>query len=506
MPRTKTTLAAMLLAGAATLLASHAYAAGTLKIARDQDNSTFDPIKTIQNADIWVMDNMNANLVRVTKDGVGLEPDLAEKWTLSPDNVTYTFNLRDGLKFSDGSPLKASDVKFSLERLRDTKDSVMGSMYKVIAEVDAPNDKTVVITTDKPSAPLLSTLAMFAAAILPESVVKAEGDDFGTKPVGAGAFVLKNWAHGDKVELEKNPNYWEASRVKLDGVQWLYVPDDNTRMLKLKAGEVDAAIFVPFNMMADLAKDANIDVHPDASSREDFMILNEAKKPLDDVKVRTAICQAIDREAIVQAVLFGNGKVANSFIPGGALYYNADNPTCKYDPDAAKKLLADAGASNLSFKLLINAGDSVNDQISVLVKDNLAKIGISIDIEKQEAGQEWDATVAGNYDLSIEYWTNDIIDPDEKATFSLYGKDDNKSFYTNYNNPHVTELIDQGRAEMDSAKRTAIYNEIQKTASSEVNWIDLYYSPFRNASRKNVKGFYQNPTGRFMLEDTEITQ
>jgi peptide/nickel transport system substrate-binding protein len=496
----------MLLAGAATLLASHAYAAGTLKIARDQDNSTFDPIKTIQNADIWVMDNMNANLVRVTKDGVGLEPDLAEKWTLSPDNVTYTFNLRDGLKFSDGSPLKASDVKFSLERLRDTKDSVMGSMYKVIAEVDAPNDKTVVITTDKPSAPLLSTLAMFAAAILPESVVKAEGDDFGTKPVGAGAFVLKNWAHGDKVELEKNPNYWEASRVKLDGVQWLYVPDDNTRMLKLKAGEVDAAIFVPFNMMADLAKDANIDVHPDASSREDFMILNEAKKPLDDVKVRTAICQAIDREAIVQAVLFGNGKVANSFIPGGALYYNADNPTCKYDPDAAKKLLADAGASNLSFKLLINAGDSVNDQISVLVKDNLAKIGISIDIEKQEAGQEWDATVAGNYDLSIEYWTNDIIDPDEKATFSLYGKDDNKSFYTNYNNPHVTELIDQGRAEMDSAKRTAIYNEIQKTASSEVNWIDLYYSPFRNASRKNVKGFYQNPTGRFMLEDTEITQ
>lgn len=506
MPRTRTTLAAMLLAGA-SLLASSAYADSVLKIARDQDNTTFDPIKTIQNADIWVMDNMNANLVRVTKDGVGLEPDLAEKWTLAPDNVTYTFTLRDGLKFSDGSPLKASDVKFSLERLRDTKDSVMGSMYQVISKVEAPDDKTVVITTAKPSAPLLSTLAMFAAAVLPESAVKAEGDDFATKPVGAGAFVLKNWAHGDKVELAKNPNYWEASRVKLDGVQWLYVPDDNTRMLKLKAGEADAAIFVPFNMMAELAKDANIDVHPDASSREDFMIINEAKKPLDDVKVRTAICQAIDREAIVQAVLFGNGRVANSFIPGGALYYNADNPTCKYDPDAAKKLLADAGQSNLAFKLLINAGDSVNDQISVLVKNDLAKVGIAIDIVKEEAGQEWDSTVAGDYDLSIEYWTNDIIDPDEKASFALYGSQDvNKSFYTNYNNPRVTELIDQGRTEMDPAKRTAIYNEIQKTASTEVNWIDLYYSPFRNASRKNVKGFYQNPTGRFMLEDTEITQ
>jgi peptide/nickel transport system substrate-binding protein len=341
---------------------------------------------------------------------------------------------------------------------------------------------------------------------VPEAVVKAEGDDFGTKPVGAGAFILKNWAHGDKVELVKNPNYWEASRVKLDGVQWLYVPDDNTRMLKLQAGEVHAAIFVPFNMVAQLQQNKDIDVHLDPSSREDFLLLNEKKKPLDNVKVRQAICEAIDREAIVKAVLFGNGKVANSFIPGGALYYNPDNPTCKYDPDDAKKLLADAGAGNLSLKLLIDSGNSVNDQTAVLIKDNLAKVGINTDIVKEESGQEWDSTVAGDYDLSLEYWTNDIIDPDEKATFSLYGKDDNHSYYTSYNNPHVTDLIDQGRAEMDKDKRTAIYNEIQKTASDEVNWVDLYYSPFRNASRKSVKGFYQNPTGRFMLEDTSITQ
>jgi peptide/nickel transport system substrate-binding protein len=491
---------------AAMLSAPDASAESVLRIAREQDGSTFDPIKTILNSDIWVMDNMNANLVRVTKDGSGLEADLAEKWSLADDKKTYTFTLRDGLKFSDGSPLKASDVKFSLERLRDTKDSVMGAMYKVIADIKTPDDKTVVITTSAPSAPLLSTLAMFAASILPEKVVKEEGDEFGTKPVGAGAFKLETWAHGEKVVLVRNPNYWEASRVKLDKVEWLYVPDDNTRILKLQAGEVDAAIFVPFNMVAQLKQDANIQVHLDPSSREDFLLLNEQHKPLDDVRVRQAICMAIDREAIVKAVLFGNGKVANSFIPAGALYYNADNPTCKYDPEAAKKLLADAGAANLSFKFLIDSGNSVNDQTAVLIKDNLSKIGVNADIVKEESGQEWDSTVAGDYDLSIEYWTNDIIDPDEKATFSLYGKDDNRSYYTAYNNPKVTELIDQGRIEMDPAKRTEIYNEIQKTASTEVNWVDLYYSPFRNASRKNVKGFYQNPTGRFMLEDTEVTQ
>ena len=111
-----------------------------------------------------------------------------------------------------------------------------------------------------------------------------------------------------------------------------------------------------------------------------------------------------------------------------------------------------------------------------------------------------------DYDIVLDYWTNDIIDPDEKVTFCLYGKDENKSYYSGYNNPKVTDLIDQGRAESDPDKRKVIYNEIQLIASQDENWIDLYYSPFRNASRKSVKGFYQNPTGRFMLEDTEIAQ
>jgi len=494
-----------LLAIVATI-STQAFAGGTLHIAREQDNTTFDPILTIQNADIWVMDNMNAGLVRVTHDGTGLEPDLAEKWTISEDAKTYTFTLRPNLKFSDGSPLTAADVKFSLERLRDQKDSVMAAMYKIIPDIETPDDRTVVVKLDEPSAPFLSTLAMFAASVVPEKAVKAEGADFGLKPVGAGAFRLKEWRRGDRVILERNPNYWEASRVKLDGVEWLYVPNDNTRMLKLQAGEVDAAIFVPFSQIDSLQKDPNIQVHLDPSSREDHLLLNHGHKPLDDVSVRRAVCMAIDRAAIVKTVLFGHGRVANSFIPGGALYYNPDNPTCKYDPAGAKNLLANAGATGATFKFLIAAGNSIDEQTSVLIKDMLSKVGLNVNIMKEEQGQEWDSTVAGDYDLSLNYWTNDIIDPDEKATFSVYGRDENKSYYTNYYNPKVADLVEQGRREMDPAKRQAIYYEIQKLASQDVNWVDLYYSPFRNASRKNVKGFYQNPTGRFMLEDTEIMQ
>jgi peptide/nickel transport system substrate-binding protein len=500
-------LAAMLVVGALMVLGPGlAQAGGTLRIARDQDSTTFDPALTIQNADIWTFDNTNAQLVRVTKDGLGVEPDLAEKWTVSPDGKTYTFTLRPGLKFSDGSPITAQDAKFSLERVRDLKESVMAGMFKILTKVEAPDDRTVVIELAKPSAPLLATLAMFAASILPEKVVKAEGQDFGTKPVGAGGFMLKEWQRGDRVVLVRNPNYWEKDRVKLDSVVWIVVPDDNTRMLKLQAGEVDAAIFVPFSQVDTLSRDPNIRVLLDPSSREDFLLLNEAHKPLEDVRVRQAICMAIDRQAIVKSVLFGHGEVANSFIPAGALFYNKDNPTCKFDPAGAKKLLEEAGVKDLSLKFLIASGNSIDDQTAVLMKANLAAIGIGAEIDKREAGQEWDATTQGDYDISLNYWTNDIIDPDEKATFVLYGVDENKSYFTSYHNPRVTELIDQGRVEMDPAKRKAIYDEIQKTASQEVNWIDLYYSPFRNAARKNVNGFYQNPTGRFMLEDTEIAQ
>ena len=140
----------------------------------------------------------------------------------------------------------------------------------------------------------------------------------------------------------------------------------------------------------------------------------------------------------------------------------------------------------------------------MIIKDSLAKVGIDAEIAKEEGGQQWTDIQAMDYDIALSYWTNDIIDPDEKVTFSVYGIDDNRSYYTNYKNDKVTKLVEEGRHEMNAEKRTAIYAEIQQIAADDVHWIDLYYSPFRNASRKTVQNFYQNPTGRFMLEDTSM--
>ncbi len=487
--------------------ATGALAGGTLKIGRDQDSTTFDPILISQNADLWVIINANAMLVRNNYDGTAVEPDLAESWDISDDGLVYTFHLRPDLKFSDGSPIKGSDIRFSLERLRDTKEAVFGAMYSPMKTIETPDDRTVVITLSQPTAPFITFIAMFAAAILPEDQVKNRYDEFLEHPIGAGNYKIVEWKRGEYVALEKNPYSWEApAKPKLDRVEWQYIPNDNTRILKLQAGEIDAMIFVPFNRVAELQQDPNLEVRLDPSTREDHLLVNHSHPPLDNKSVRKAICMAIDLDAIVQGATFGLGTPANSYIPKGSMFYNPENPRCPYDPGKAKQMLADAGVKDLQLKLLLSAGDATGEQVAVLIQSQLAKIGVTVNIEKQEAGQAWETEIAGDYDLSINYWTNDIIDPDEKTSFSLYGDPDNMSYHTRYKNPEVSKLIDEGRTEMDPAKRQEIYYKIQAIATDDVHWINLYYSPYRNASRTYVKGFVQNPLGKFMLEDTDIVK
>ncbi|OWO95002.1 diguanylate cyclase [Rhizobium esperanzae] len=491
---------AALLAGL-TLSASYAEAAGVLTIGRREDSTTFDPIKTAQNIDNWVFSNVYDVLIRVDKTGTKLEPGLAESWTASDDGLTYTFKIRD-TKFSDGSPLTAEDAAYSLLRIRDDPASLWSDSYKVIETAIATDAHTLTIKLKNPSAPFLSTLALPNASVISKKGIESLGAEaYGEKPIASGAFVIDEWRRGDRVILKKNPNFWQADRVKLDGVEWISVPDDNTRMLNVQAGELDAAIFVPFSRVEELKKDPNLNVDIDASTREDHLLINHGHGALGKKEVRQALDMAIDKKAIVDAVTFGQGTVANSYIPKGALFHFADNLQRPYDPAKAKEMLAAAGASDLTLNYLVRAGDEVDEQTAVLVQQQLQKAGITANLQKIDPSQEWDMTVAGDYDISVNYWTNDILDPDQKTTFVL-GHDSNNNYLTNYKNEAVKELVAKARLELDPKKREEMYVDLQKMAKEDVNWIDLYYSPYINVSRKNIDNFHQNPLGRFFLEDT----
>src|SRR5690606_36501007 len=228
--------------------------------------------------------------------------------------------------------------------------------------------------------------------------------------------------------------------------------DDNTRILKVQAGELDAAIFIPFNRVADLDANPEINVHLDPSTREDHLLLNHENEWLANENVRKALNMAVDVQSIVDVVTFGYGPPANSYVPAGALYYNPDNLNYPYDPDKARQMLGAEGAAGITLNIIVDAGSEVEEQISILLKDQFAKAGVNLDIRKVDPGQIWDMYVAGDYDTSIAYWTNDIIDPDQKSTFAL-GMDENLNYWTRYENQHVADLVAQGRVELDAEKR-----------------------------------------------------
>ena len=495
------TTSVLALAAGLTLATSYAEAAGVLTIGRREDGTTFDPIRTAQNIDFWVFSNVYDVLVRVDRSGTKLEPELAESWEVSDDGLTYTFKMRDA-KFSDGSNITAGDAAFTLLRIRDDEGSLWSESYSVIDTAEAVDDRTLEITLKTPSAPFLSTLAMPGVSIISQAGMESMGQEaYAENPVASGAFTVKEWRRGDRVILEKNPNFWEADRVSLNGVEWISVPDDNTRMLNVQAGELDAAIYVPFSRVAELQTDPELTVHLEPSTREDHLLINHEQGALAQKEVRQALDMAIDKQSIIDTVTFGLGTVADSYIPAGALYHNVDNLHRDYDPETAKKMLAEAGASDLKLNYLIDAGNEVDEQIAVLLQQQLAQAGITANLQKVDPSQRWDMLVDGDYDISVNYWTNDILDPDQKTTFVL-GHDTNMNYMTRYQNDEVKKLVEDARVEMDPAKREAMYMKIQESAKDDAHWIDLYYSPFINVSRSNVDNFYQNPLGRFFLEDT----
>ncbi|WP_256737152.1 ABC transporter substrate-binding protein, partial [Pseudomonas gingeri] len=198
-----------------SLAAGVAQAAGVLTIGCREDSTTFDPIKSAQNRDTWVFANVYDTLVRVDKAGTQLQPGLAESWTTSPDGLTYTFKLRPA-KFSDGSAITAGDAAFSLLRIRDNKASLWSDSYKLIDKAEAKDPQTLVVTLKTPSVPFVSQLASPTASVLSQKAIEKMGEDaYAEKPVVSGAFTVKEWIRGDRVVLEKNPDFWQAGSVSL---------------------------------------------------------------------------------------------------------------------------------------------------------------------------------------------------------------------------------------------------------------------------------------------------
>ncbi len=475
---------------------------GNLIITRTLDPTTLDKTQTsINNESIYTFNQIFESLYTVTADGKGARPYLATKYTVSPDKLTYTFTLRAGVTFSDGKPLTAADVKFSIDDAT-TAPGGWGFINAAIKNVAAPSTSTVVVTLKYPWAPLIADLSLFANAIIPANHGGRSVKDFYSSPIGTGPFMWVSWQKGSKLTLKKNPTYWQKGLPHLDTVTWTNTPDANTRSLQLKGGQADIDEFPSWSTVTQLKAVPGLRVDLFSSTRTDYLAFCQKSKPFQDVHVRRAISYAIDREALIKAVLFGNGSPANSFFPPTVPYYSASNPGQSFDLAAARKEMAlSTVPSGFSTTLTISTSNGDYLTVAQIVQAELKLIGITVKIEQLDGSVVSTKQQALKYDMMFTGWTMDIPDPDELVTFAVSPKGGTQSFYTGYTSPKLAAAAAAAAKTLDVAARTKLYAEIQSTAAADAFLAPLYYSPYAYASSTKVNGFYVTPLGNYHLED-----
>lgn len=462
-----------------------------LRMGYGSEVLTLDPIKTVYGPDILIQGMMFARLLHANADRTDIGPGLAEKWDISDDGLTYTFHLRDA-KFSDGSPITGEDVAFSWNRMRFQKDSAYAAPFQPLTKIVATDGKTVVMTLDRKFTPFLTLTEIWNTGIVPKAAVEKMGDEaFAKAPVTSGPFKFADWKPGDRVVLAKNEHYYREGEPKIDGLEFRYVPDDNTRVSMLQAGELDVCIGVPAPRMAEL-KAAGFRADPEPSSTTYDMLINHSAEPFNNLKFCQAVSYGIDRTAINAAVTLGLGTPASSIMSPTLDYYDKSLPVIARDVDKAKSLLAESGIANPSFELIQNAGIADEEKAAVLIQAQLADVGITVNIAKIDSTQAWTRLADGSYQAEMNWWYNETRDPDNALRWCVWGAGDNKSYFTRYNNEAVNKLVDQASGETDPAKRADLYAQIQKIVVDEVAQVALYHPTWLNAYAPNVKNLILN--------------
>lgn len=470
---------------------------GTLVVARAADVVLWDPKFTNDNDSLWAQSQIYSTLLQNSPDGTELQPSLAESYEFSDDSKEFTFKLKTA-SFCDGTPITAEDVKFSFDRAIEP-DSGVSWQFAAGMVVDVIDPQTVKITLPDSNVAFPSYLTLWGSSIVSKAQAESAGvEALAETPIGSGPFCLDTWEKGQKIVLTPNPGYWNPEQPYLDAVELRVVQDDNARVLQVRTGEVDIAMVIPANLAGALDGVDGVKMNQETIYGTAAIVPNLAKVPaLADVKVRQAIARAIDKDAMIQATLFGNGQAAQSPFYGPGILYWTDEFAVPYDLEAAKALMAESGfPDGFSTTLIIPSGDQLAQQTATIFADQLAQIGIQVAISPVEAGTWWEMWSGGEFELVYKLGTNDVIDPAMNVPFDFWSKAEggSDSAFSGYRNEEIVKISHEAQAELDPAARSELYREMQRIAMDESPQFYLFHPTTIWATRDNVHGFAVFPT------------
>jgi len=488
---------------------------GTLVFGRGGDSVKLDPINVTDGESLRVTHQIFDTLVKYKEINTEVVPNLATSWTVSRDQKVWTFRLRKGVKFHDGTPFNAEAVKFNFDRWRDEKNPyhfggefeywgyMFGGFPGIVKSVDVVDEYTIKITLEKPCAPFLSNLAMTCFAIASPTAIKKYKEDFFKNPVGTGAFKFVSWTKGDRIVLEANKEYW-AGTPYLDRIIFRSIPDNSARFMELEAGTIDIMDGVNPEDVERAKQNPNLQVILRPSLNVGYLAMNMDKKPFDNLKVRLAINYAIDKKALVEA-FFGKGLaiVAKNPIPPSLWGYNDKIEDYPYDPQKAKQLLAEAGYPN-GFKTTLWAMPvprPYNPQprkLAEAVQSYLKAVGIDAEIVTYDWGTYLQKTENGEHDMAFLGWTGDNGDPDN-FFYVLLDKDNavkgsagNIAFYRS---DELHEILIKAQTISDKKERAKLYEKACEIVHRDAPWVIIAHTTPPVVAKKTVHNYIPHPTG-----------
>lgn len=462
---------------------------GTLTVGLELDIPGFDPLK------VGVYDtsaNIAASLILETLVGLdengNAKPKLALSWSSSDDFKTWTFKLRPDVKFQDGTPFNAQAVKWNIERQKDPKNNCRCAFYVAnILSVDAPDDLTVVYHLKDPAVnfPVLLTRPDQNQTVHSPAAIQAKGDDYNRNPVGTGPFMVKSWTAGDRMVLERNPDYWNKGHPYLDRVVLRPLPDSQARFASLQSGETDVVWADEFEAdnIVRARKDPALQVLSYAGSGAAVNAINTKVPPLDDVRVRRALVMALDRKKMSQALTNGLARPASNPYGDGSWVKCKDDGALPEDPAKAKELIKEYGKP-VKFKMLFTATPRgrANGQVLQQLWKN---VGADMEIEQVDQATFPPRAFQRKFDI-IGWRIVDFPDPDVQMYANFHTG--SPVALANYSNPELDKLLEHARVTPDQAKRTEDYCAISRIINQEAIWFWTFQNTYYAVAKAKVKG------------------
>lgn len=460
---------------------------------------------------IWVTvpNLLGGALVALDPDG-NYVPYLAEKWTVSDDGLTYDFTLKDGITFNDGTPLTAADYAWTFQRLLDPEAPAMGakSLLGPLASAEAVDDSTLRLTLAAPHAPFLFSLCISGFyQPLSQAAVEAGGDDYGRNPVGVGPYKLKEWKTGEKITLERNPDYnWGPAYAHegpyyIQEIEFRFIAEESTAMAGLETGEIDYAK-VPADQLDQIANTGKFQIYESlVPGLSPYLLLNNSKPPFDDLKVRQALNLAVDRDVLVSVV--AQGKAVAQYGPMSSSTFGywsgIEELGYHFDQERAKTLLAEAGytlnadgvlekdGQPLVLPILVSSeGGETFVRTAEVLKEQYKAVGIQVEIEQVETATLMTDLATGNYTISMQ----DLNYPEADLLFLMYHS--SMIGYVNMgfvNNPDLDAVLMQTRLATDPAARQEALTQAQKMITENAYVVPLFARKQFQAVANKVKGY-----------------